>query len=68
MHISHGENGMVAPPGDTDAYIDAARALVRDPAQLDRIRTNARAYVETVDWDSTVCRLEQLLLSAVVKN
>lgn len=42
--VSPGETGLLAPPGDKDAFCAAALALLSNPAQGRRLGQNARAH------------------------
>lgn len=48
-HIADGETGMLAPLGDSKAFIAAALAMIREPSLLLNIRKNAREYSTTLD-------------------
>lgn len=44
--ITHGQTGLVAPPEETAAWVDAFRRLATDDALASRLRIHARAWVE----------------------
>jgi len=54
MHILDGYTGMLAPYGNPQAFVNAALKLIRDRQSLARIRRDARAHAESVDWQSVV--------------
>ena len=62
--ITHGETGMLVPPGDARALADSLKLLLSDDDLRKRIGTAARHYVET-QADSRTCarRLEQVYLA-----
>lgn len=43
--ITHGENGIVVPPNDPDAWEIAIRRLLADPLERQRLGKNARQWV-----------------------
>jgi glycosyltransferase involved in cell wall biosynthesis len=61
IHIRHGETGVLAPYGNSRAFVDAASRLVREPQSIPMIRRRAREYVMSVDWAHVVERFEALL-------
>jgi glycosyltransferase involved in cell wall biosynthesis len=61
-HVVDGVNGMTAPVGDTAAFTRAALALAADPDLLARVRRDARASAEAVDWDAVMGGFEHLLM------
>ena len=48
--IEHGHNGVVAPPGDANAFVNSAVMLAADRALLTRVRTRAALSVAHLDW------------------
>jgi glycosyltransferase involved in cell wall biosynthesis len=64
MHITHGETGVLAPYGDSHAFVDSATKLVREPWTLHKIRRQAREYITVLDWSRIVERFETLLAGA----
>jgi glycosyltransferase involved in cell wall biosynthesis len=50
LHIAHGETGLLAPCGDSKAFVDAAAQLVRDVRSLYKLRTQARQYAAALNW------------------
>jgi glycosyltransferase involved in cell wall biosynthesis len=61
MHISHGQTGILAPYGDSQAFIEAALHLIRMPRSISSIRRSAREYVTAIGWAPIVERFETLL-------
>jgi glycosyltransferase involved in cell wall biosynthesis len=62
--IRHGENGLTPPPGDEQAFIEAASALAVDQAL--RLGLGGRAVLDMADnaWGAIVERLESVLNQA----
>ncbi|MBC8101114.1 MAG: glycosyltransferase family 4 protein [Cytophagales bacterium] len=44
--ITHGENGLLVPPNDPDAWEAALRLLLANPEERERLGGNARQWVE----------------------
>jgi glycosyltransferase involved in cell wall biosynthesis len=57
MHISHGQTGILAPYGDSRAFIDAALRLINGVQSIPAIRRRAREYVMSIDWSGEVPRV-----------
>ncbi|MGB1091502.1 MAG: glycosyltransferase, partial [Oceanobacter sp.] len=53
-HIQQGENGLVVPFGDDEAYIRCATTLIDSPNLLASIRKQARQTAMSISWDSIV--------------
>jgi len=68
MHIETGETGTLVPFGDAPAFVDAAVALLRSPARLDRMRRQARESVARLSWDRVVERFEALMVDAIEES
>ncbi|HLD67737.1 MAG TPA: glycosyltransferase family 1 protein [Pseudomonas sp.] len=64
QHIRHGHNGVLAMPGDEDAFAHAACWLLDDPETLRRVRLNARQHAGRQSWAGIIQRFEQQLLGA----
>ncbi len=55
-------NGILVPPDDPCAFVDAAVALLGDPARLERLRANGlRAYREHFSWTTEAAKLVALV-------
>ena len=50
--LRHEENALLARPGDPDAFADAVRRLLADPALAARLGAQARADVHRYSWDA----------------
>lgn len=66
--IRHGENGLKTPPGDSRRFAEWGQHLATHPADVQRLRRNARLTAETLDWESIHDRFEHILLSATHKE
>jgi glycosyltransferase involved in cell wall biosynthesis len=60
-HIRDGENGLLAPYRDSQAFVDAAVSLARRPQALREIRRQARLSAVSVDWQHVVDQFAALL-------
>lgn len=63
--IEDGENGLVCPVADADAFVRAALSLAGDPERIMRLRLNGRKRVERLDWDHIVCAFAAALEGAI---
>lgn len=63
-HIVSGENGMLAPFADDEAYIRQAETLLDSPNLLRKLHRNARATAKAIAWHSIVEEFIQRLNSA----
>lgn len=58
--IRHGHNGLLADPGHSSSFIDLAASLVRDPARITALGTQACATAREHGWEVVVSHLEQV--------
>ncbi|EIC22474.1 glycosyltransferase family 4 protein [Thiorhodovibrio frisius] len=65
QHIRSGENGIVVPVDDRDAFIKEAVDLARNPARLRDIGQAARQSAAAMDWEHVIRDLEQDILALV---
>jgi len=65
MHMTHGETGVLVPYGESQAFIDAAATLAREPQLLPKIRRQARECVVALDWQHVVKKFATLLTGAL---
>ena len=49
--IENGKNGLLAAPGDSPAFIDAAILMATDSTRRESIRRHAAASVADLDWE-----------------
>lgn len=60
--ITDGENGVLAPVGDVEAWRDALNGLLHDRARLTAIGKRARQHAEThFTWDAKAVEIERLI-------
>ena len=64
-HVQPGRHGLLAPLGDTDAFVAAAAALARDTTALRRMGQTARQTMLGLDSERVYDRLETLFLNAI---
>jgi len=65
MNIRHGENGLLVPFGDNDAFIQQAQTLSTDAPRLRQLGFTARHTVSANTWHAVCDRFEHYLRSAV---
>ncbi|MGE0557641.1 MAG: glycosyltransferase family 4 protein [Burkholderiales bacterium] len=63
QHIRHAVNGLLAPFGAADDYVQLAVALAGDPSRIGLLGKNARATTAKLDWSCIVTEFEQALLT-----
>jgi glycosyltransferase involved in cell wall biosynthesis len=63
--IEDGENGVLCPMPNSDAFVRAALALAGDRQRLGRLRLGARKRVERLAWNHIVSALAAALEGAV---
>jgi len=51
--VSHGENGLLAEPGDRAALADAFARLVRDPELRETMGRNGRRWAQRHSWEKS---------------
>ena len=61
QHIRHGYSGVLAMPGDEDAWIEAACWLLEAPETLRTIRLNARRHASRQNWAQSIEQFESQL-------
>jgi glycosyltransferase involved in cell wall biosynthesis len=62
--IRDGENGLLVPAGDVEAFSAAVVRVLDDDSLRDRLRTNAAASVERFALDTVYGEIERLLVEA----
>ncbi len=62
--VTDGENGLLVPSGDPDAFAAAVRRYFDDPALQERLRAAARGSVTRFAPEKIYCRLEEILQAA----
>jgi len=63
--IRHGQNGLVAPPGDEAAFIAHAVQLANDPALRASLARAARATTARLSWDAVIDGFARDLTEAI---
>jgi glycosyltransferase involved in cell wall biosynthesis len=63
--IANGSNGRLVAPGDENAFIDAARALVADRRALHLQGGAARLSVLSRGWGKVIASFEQVAEEAI---
>jgi glycosyltransferase involved in cell wall biosynthesis len=64
QHIRHGYNGVLAMPGDEEAFCDAAIWLLEERETLRRARLNARQHASRQGWPVIIEQFEHQLRGA----
>jgi glycosyltransferase involved in cell wall biosynthesis len=59
--VRDGVDGRLVPPADPDALAAALVALLRDPAEADRLGAAGRRRVATVSWPSVAAEIVEVL-------
>ncbi len=67
QHIRHNENGLLAPFGLADEYVDIAAALATTPQRARVLGARARVTTEALDWSCIVAEFERALLDLTVE-
>ena len=67
QHIRHGYNGVLAMPGDEEAFCDAASWMLEQAETLRCIRLNARQHASRQGWAAIVEQFEEHLQQARVQ-
>lgn len=65
IYIRHGENGLLAPPGDEAAFLQLAQYLGEGREVLRSLGEAARGSVEPLGWDAVCDRFEGVLRTAM---
>ena len=68
QHIRHGYNGVLAMPGDEDAFCDAAAWLLEEDETLRCVRLNARQHASRQGWAAIIEQFEKHLRGACVRE
>lgn len=64
QHIRHGYNGVLAMPGDEEAFCDAACWLLEERETLRCVRLNARQHASRQGWAAIIEQFEGQLRGA----
>ncbi len=68
QHIRHGYNGVLAMPGDEEAFCDAANWLLEGRESLRRVRLNARQHASRQGWPAIIEQFESQLQSVCAEH
>ncbi len=60
--VRHGDSGLLAPLGDTPAFLQLARAVAGDDLLLQRLRAGAAHAVQHLSWGCIVEQVESIWL------
>jgi glycosyltransferase involved in cell wall biosynthesis len=63
--IHHGDNGLIAPLDDTEAFCALARRRAGETAQVRALGVHARATAATLDWDQVLGLVEDEYSAAI---
>ena len=63
--ITHGEEGLLAPPKNDEALASAIATLLKDPALCINLATNARRKAEEFRWDRVARRVMDYYLTCL---
>lgn len=63
--LVHDESGLLAPFGDSSAFVKLAASLMKDSARIARLRIRARAAAELIDWEGVVDEFENVLRGVI---
>ncbi len=66
QHIRHGYNGVLAMPGDEQAFCEAAAWLLEEDETLRCVRLNARQHASRQGWPAVIEQFEKHLRGACV--
>ena len=58
--VRHGINGLLAPAGDTDAFVRHAVTLATTPLLVQQLRAHAPAAVAQRDWSHIAAQVENI--------
>ena len=61
----HEESGLLAPFGDSRAFLGMAAGLMEDSSRIARLRLRARSAAESIGWESVVDKFESVLRSVI---
>jgi glycosyltransferase involved in cell wall biosynthesis len=64
IHISHGITGVLAPYGDSSAYVASAIQLIKERGDIVRLGKQAREYAASIQWSRIVESFETMLSEA----
>ena len=65
QHLRHWANGVLAPFGESDAFVAAAEELMRRRAEWPGLRAAARATAEGITWERVFAAFEDTLAQVI---
>jgi glycosyltransferase involved in cell wall biosynthesis len=68
LHLAHEETGLLAPCGDSKAFVASAARLVSETRLLYKLRTQAREYAASLSWARVIETFESWLVGAVTES
>lgn len=66
--LVHEESGLLAPFGDSRAFVGMAAGLMNDSPRIARLRIRARAAAERIDWEDVVDEFENVLRGVIQRQ
>jgi glycosyltransferase involved in cell wall biosynthesis len=66
--LVHEESGLLAPFGDSRAFVGMAAGLMSDPLRVARLRMCARTAAERIDWEGVVDEFENVLRGVIQRQ
>jgi len=66
--LMHEESGLLAPFGDSRAFVGMATSLLKRSARTARLGACARAAAERIDWESVVDEFENVLRGVIQRR
>ncbi len=66
--IRSGENGLLAPFDDSDAYLNAVEDLMVECSNWDAMRVGARETALDISWDTVIGHFEGLLFDVMTRR
>ncbi len=67
QHIADGDSGLLAPLGDEEAFVAAARTLALAPQTSARLRRNAVIVAGRLGWPKVIDELERVLAGVIAQ-
>jgi glycosyltransferase involved in cell wall biosynthesis len=66
--LVHDESGLLAPLGDSRAFVAMAAGLMKDSLRIARLRMRARAAAERIDWGGVIDEFENVLRGVIQRQ
>jgi glycosyltransferase involved in cell wall biosynthesis len=68
QYIRHGQSGLLARPGDRDAFIAHAQSLAADPLLRQRLRSEAAIVGTSLSWPRVIDDLEAVFRRLIARS